>query len=245
MKKNTMMRLASVLLVCVLLTTSVISGTFAKYSTSVESSDSARVAYWGFQSSNSIDLNGLFAAMYTNVDAQNDKDVIAPGTSGSATFAFAYDETVKANDSDLSMTGPEVAYDFTITVEASCDEYILNNKNIVWKLDDAGVELTWAQLIAKIVELSGATSVTANENGTTTATVRYSAGQLPTEFATDDTEHTIYWLWKYDGGTATYDHDNDPNTAALTQDQYDTLMGNMAEMDDVSIKITITATQAD
>ena len=48
MKKNRMMRLASVLLVCVLLTTSVISGTFAKYVTSVESTDEARVANWGF-----------------------------------------------------------------------------------------------------------------------------------------------------------------------------------------------------
>ena len=31
MKKNKMMRLAAILLVCVLMTTSVISGTFAKY----------------------------------------------------------------------------------------------------------------------------------------------------------------------------------------------------------------------
>ena len=64
MKKNRMMRLASILLVCVLLTTSVISGTFAKYTTSVSSEDKARVAYWGFQSSNSMDISGLFVATY-------------------------------------------------------------------------------------------------------------------------------------------------------------------------------------
>ena len=47
MKKNKMMRVASILLVAVLLTTSVISGTFAKYVTSGEASDSARVAKFG------------------------------------------------------------------------------------------------------------------------------------------------------------------------------------------------------
>ena len=47
MKKNKMMRLASALLVAVLLTTSIISGTFAKYVTSDSVADSARVAKFG------------------------------------------------------------------------------------------------------------------------------------------------------------------------------------------------------
>ena len=47
MKKNKMMRTASGLLVATLLTTSMISGTFAKYTTQDEASDSARVAKWG------------------------------------------------------------------------------------------------------------------------------------------------------------------------------------------------------
>lgn len=243
MKKNRMMRLASLMLVLVLMTSCVISGTFAKYTTSAESSDSARVAYWGFQSSNSLNLTGLFAATYDEgkVDSQNDKDVIAPGTKGSATFAFAYDESVKANGVDLTMTGPEVAYNFTIEVDGYCDEFIKNNKNIVWKLDDAGVELTWDQLIVAIAKLSGATSVTTSGTTTTTATLEYMPGQLPDAFTTADNTHTIYWEWKYDGGSATYT----VGDKTLDQDQYDTYMGNMAEMDDVSIKITITATQID
>ncbi|MFR0985955.1 MAG: hypothetical protein ACLSFZ_04975 [Frisingicoccus sp.] len=44
MKKNRMMRLASSLLVLTLLTTCVISGTFAKYTTQAGGSDTARVA---------------------------------------------------------------------------------------------------------------------------------------------------------------------------------------------------------
>ena len=47
MRKNKMMRLASALLVAVLLTTSVISGTYAKYITENTGSDEARVAKWG------------------------------------------------------------------------------------------------------------------------------------------------------------------------------------------------------
>lgn len=242
MKKNKMMRIASVLLVAVLLSTCAIFGTFAKYTTSVTSQDSARVAYWGFQSSNSIDITGLFAATYDNVKSQNVKDVVAPGTLGSASFAFAYDENVTVNGGAATMTGPEVAYDFTITVNASCDEMIQNNKNIVWKLDNAGVELTWNELIVKIVELSGATGVT-YDGTTSTATVRYQPGELPAAFTTADNIHTIYWEWKFEGGSATYDHDNNAVTPELTQDQYDTYMGNMEEMDDVSIEIIITATQ--
>ena len=231
MKKNKMMRLASVLLVLVLLTTSVISGTFAKYTTSASSEDSARVAYWGFQSSNTMDLSGLFAASYSNVKAQNVKDIMAPGTQGSAKFAFAYDESVKANGSDLTMTGPEVAYDFTVAVEASCDEMIKNNKNIVWKLDNNGqTELTWDELIAALKNLSG------DQSGTK----RYNPGELPAAFTTSDDTHTIYWEWKFEGAE-TYTVGDE----TLTQDEYDTYMGNMAEMDDVSIKITITATQVD
>ena len=47
MKKNFMMRAASVLLVAVMLTTCAISGTFAKYVTSDSGSDFARVAKFG------------------------------------------------------------------------------------------------------------------------------------------------------------------------------------------------------
>ena len=102
MKKNRMMRLASILLVLVLMTSSVVGGTFAKYTTSATSEDSARVANWGFERTNSMDLTNLFLGSYDNVASNNGDDVIAPGTSGSTSFQFAYDET--------NGTAPEVAY---------------------------------------------------------------------------------------------------------------------------------------
>lgn len=75
MKKNKMMRAASVLLVAVLLTTSIISGTFAKYVTSGDVSDSARVAKFGVTVTSS---GKLFDKTYFNVN--NDKSNLPGGT---------------------------------------------------------------------------------------------------------------------------------------------------------------------
>ena len=47
MKKNNMLRIASVLLVAVLLSTCAISGAFAKYTADADETESARVAKWG------------------------------------------------------------------------------------------------------------------------------------------------------------------------------------------------------
>lgn len=106
MKKNKMMRIASVLLVAVLLTTCAISGTFAKYITEKESTDTARVAKFGVDLAVTVD--GAFATEYdadttatdklgvaiakTVVASSTDSDnLVAPGTNGdlmaSATIA--------------------------------------------------------------------------------------------------------------------------------------------------------------
>ena len=87
MKKNRMMRLASVLLVCVLLTTSVISGTFAKYVTADTGSDKARVAKWG------VDINVAGTMFAETYESGNEtvatagamygvSKLVAPGTKG-------------------------------------------------------------------------------------------------------------------------------------------------------------------
>lgn len=68
MKKNKTMRIASVLLIAVLLTTCIISGTFAKYVTTGEASDEARVAKFG------VVVNGdgsLFSQTYKKVSNGN------------------------------------------------------------------------------------------------------------------------------------------------------------------------------
>lgn len=229
MRKNKMMRLASCLMVLVMLSTCMISGTFAKYTTSASSEDGARVAYWGFQASNEMDLDGLFADAYDNVDSVDDADVIAPGTSGNSTFTFAWDEDVSAYGKPVAVTGPEVAYTFAVDVTADCDELIKNNKNIQWKLDN-GKWGTWDELIASIKALAGDASGEAT----------YEPNTLPAAFTDKDDVHTISWQWIFTGND-TYTVDGE----TMTQDQYDTYMGNAAELDDCSINIAITATQVD
>lgn len=78
MKKNFMMRAASVLLVAVMLTTCAISGTFAKYVSEATGYDYARVAKWGV----TITANGdTFQTTYDGTVVSSDAtDVVAPGT---------------------------------------------------------------------------------------------------------------------------------------------------------------------
>ncbi|MBO4406467.1 MAG: hypothetical protein J5849_02095, partial [Clostridia bacterium] len=92
--KNKMMRIASVLMVAALLSTCVISGTFAKYVKSASAGDTARVAKFGVV----ITAEGeLFATEYDleeelltdasfehSVESSDEDKLVAPGTSGEA-----------------------------------------------------------------------------------------------------------------------------------------------------------------
>ena len=76
MKKNNTMRIASVLLIAVLLTTSIISGTFAKYVVSDERADEARVAIFGVKA---VANGTLFAKNYVQVADGNTPDYDGSG----------------------------------------------------------------------------------------------------------------------------------------------------------------------
>ena len=195
MKKNRMMRAASALLVAVLMTTCTISGTFAKYTTSVTSNDSARVAKWGFEPV-AMDITGLFSNVYdagaADYTVESAVDVIAPGTQGSAQFAFAYDEANGIN-------APEVDYTFKVeTTGSECDDTIKNNGSIQWKLD-SGEWGTWDAFIAAIEALDG------DED--------YEAGELPEKFGTADNTHTVYWRWVFTTGDASDMEDTEMGNA--------------------------------
>lgn len=228
-----MMRLASILLVLVLMTSSVVGGTFAKYTTSVSDSDEARVAKWGFTQT-SITLDDLFAKTYTLtakgnqgndgdsvVSSESGVDVIAPGTTGSAKFGFAF--------GGEGTSAPEVDYTFVVSTEDSvCDDKIKANTNIQWKLDSKEWG-TWDQMIADIQALDGEEF--------------FDAGELPTGFKeVGNNEHTISWQWIFE--TADDASTTDKNEMDI-QDKIDTEMGNMTELDDVKLVIKITATQVD
>lgn len=91
MKKNKAMRFASVLLVLTLLSTCVIGGIFAKYVTTGNGSDSARVAKFGVTvTANGDAFKKTYAAHDTGFTLEGNTvvstaDVVAPGTSGEMT----------------------------------------------------------------------------------------------------------------------------------------------------------------
>lgn len=96
MKKNKMMRLASGLLVAVLLTTCAISGTFAKYTTQDSASDSARVAKWGVTVAASGTLfNDTYTGtdhaitVQTNATVGTGDNLVAPGTVNAEGMTFS------------------------------------------------------------------------------------------------------------------------------------------------------------
>lgn len=278
MRKNRMMRLASGMLVLTIATTCAISGTFAKYTTSAEGSDSARVAYWGFNAS-SIEMSNLFTTSYKAGTETNDEDknkgiiptaentkvanngatvistekVIAPGTTNSATFGFTY-TGYSDSTKNTSIAAPEVAYNFTVSTEgSSCADDIKNNKNIVWSLDGTDytsdtTSTSWDKLLEAIAKLSGADSVTVDstDKNKVTATKKYDPNKLPTAFYGEDSNasasktHTVSWKWNFEDSANANKYDDNK-----TQDKFDTAMGNKITLDEVTLKITVTATQVD
>lgn len=214
MKKIKSMRAAVGIVVAALLTTCLIGGTFAKYTSGSSFEDGARVAYWGFEGEGEQELD-LFRSSYTHVESADEANVIAPGTSGSADFSFAF--------VGGSIEAPEVDYTFGITVTESCSADIKANPNIQFKLDDNAYG-SWDDMIADIKALSGDESGTKN----------YVAGTLPEEFATGAETHTISWQWLFT---------DTPETNA--QNAVDTAMGNKTSADSCSLKVSVTATQID
>lgn len=125
MKKNKILRLASVMLMLCLITTCAISGTFAKYTTSGSGSETARVAKWGVTFATVPgDLSTSYATTDTDHSAdittsvKADADVVAPGTSGKL-FGFQ------------TSGSPEVAFITTFSLDETATTLIFTNKKVV------------------------------------------------------------------------------------------------------------------
>lgn len=230
MKKNKMMRIASVLLIAVLMSTCAISGTFAKYVTSEGGSDSARIAKWGVnidvdsfalftEDYETDDANATFTGTYSVSSASNDRDkLLAPGTSGS----FA----------DIAITGtPEVAVDVAIvaTVEIS-DNWLVDGDFYcpitvtVGNATISGLDYTSAADFAAAIK-------TEIDN----KSKQYAPNQ---DLSAIDANFDISWEWAFES----------TETGANAQtDVKDTALGNAAVNADLSLSIglEITITQVD
>ena len=221
MKKNVMMRLASFLLVAVLISTSAISGTYAKYVTTASGEETARVAKWGVEvyvNALGDEVNGLFAKTYakdstTTIDttvSATDK-VVAPGTNNE-------DDAFK-----FSITGiPEVDVKVDVVVtEADKDVFLkqatglpkMTTGDTTDKFDLANdyypVKYTLTKGSTPVVE-----NVTLAELKTALEGISVAKVDANTDLGTTFGEYEISWKWDYDG--------------ANTIDDADTLLGDLA-----------------
>ena len=220
MKKNVMMRVASVLLICVLLTSSVISGTFAKYVTVGSGSDSARVAKWGVTITAQGDAFAKEYASetdgYTANTVISEAKVVAPGTKGSL--------------SEMNVQGtPEVAVRVTYAAELTLAGWQLADSTVYcpivfivegtkYSMEGFGGAYTYTDLDEFIEAVEGAIAACSKD---------YPANQAIT-MGSD--APSISWEWAYESG-----HDSE-----------DTYLGNQASIGNaptITLAITTTATQ--
>lgn len=223
MKKNKFLKLASGLLVLCLLTTCVISTTFAKYVTEDSASDTARVAKWGVQIAVQADA---FATEYdatTNVEDESHQviaktvissttdNLVAPGTNGTlATATITGTPEVAVNVTkvaNLTLTGWEVDVtdDSTVNPTYYCP--------IVITID--GVEYKGTSY-SSMADFESAVEGALNSN------INY----VPKTDLADS--HTITWAWAFAG-----------------EDVKDTALGDAATAATISFEFSITATQID
>lgn len=178
MKTNKFLRIASVLLIAVLLSTCVISGTFAKYISTASGNDTARVAKWDitvegeklaventdivfdlFSTVGDYDANPEDKADDADVINGTGENIIAPGTEGSFQFDIVNNSEVNAK--------------YTIELEET------NGAGIPLQYSVDGT--TWKDSIAELA-MEDLTNV---------------------DIAMTDGEDTqvVYWRWVFEGTT--------------------------------------------
>ncbi len=262
MRKNKMLRMASALLVMVLLTTSVVGGTFAKYTTQSTAEDTARVAKWGVAFEAHSDLfktsyNGTATnnAIATVKSSDTTNKLVAPGTEG--------------DGFSIKTTGiPEVSYNVTIKLDAT------NAKVPTLKYTPtSGTEATYEPVKfsvyngdTKIKDDMSLSDLTNAFNGSNVI-YKYDVskgkyyidsdldGSLEDTAVDTGPEIKIKWNWAFETGT--------DDSAKALNDKLDTFLGNQAAnagstfptdvgtltTDSVSTKVnlswTMTATQID
>ena len=236
MKKNKMMRLASSLLVAVLLTSSVISGTFAKYVTEGSNEDSARVAKFGVAV---VATGNLFDTTYKKatentpgegaddsdsvrmtVESSNSEKVVAPGTKN--------DQGLK-----IQVTGtPEVDVIIDVEVETSSDIYLEDYKPLKYSLHQTSYTSNEGYLVKNGTLDDVVTALNGLNNQ------HFDANQnLDTVFGT----LTLTWEWAYE-----VDEESDKYDTLLGDIQADSAKG--ASYDyclNTGIKFKVTVTQED
>lgn len=231
MEKNRMMRLASALLILTLLTTCMISGTFAKYTTQATGKDTARVAKWGVTvnvtsdlfadayKDTSVEYNGITATVKASAENQN---IVAPGTTGTGlgvastgTPEVSYEMKIKLNDTTAKM--PSLKYTPKDATDASIYEpvkfSVLNDTTLIkgdMTLADLITLFDGTKAIYKYNVADGKYYVDSNGDGIIDTTTGLNA--CP--------NIQIKWEWAFESGA-------DGDAKALNN-ELDTILGKLA-----------------
>lgn len=229
MKTNKMLRISAILLVLTLLSTCVISGTFAKYTTEAKTKDKARVAKWGIELVVKGD-NTLYDDTKTGDEvaslAVKANDLAAPGT---------YQKLATV---ELSGT-PEVKYAIKVVTSLELSNWVLQDGTteycpLIFTVD--GKTITMDGTVIKTVdELEEAVenAIIASITGLTESEVEggaydkvYDAGVAVPESINSV---LIDWRWNFDDG-------NNVN---------DTVLGNAAKAATIKFDLDVSVTQID
>ena len=227
MKKNRMMRLASVLLVLTLLSTSVISGTFAKYVTSDTASDTARVAKFGVVVSAS---GSLFGKDYVQKDDGN-----TPGTGANLTVVSSDTNKLvapgtKSSDAGLTfaVTGtPEVKVEVKVAVTDVKDVFLRAKTGLpnmttgnATDMFDNGADYYPVKYTLTQTTAGGSITPLVSDGKLTEVVTKLEALSTTYDANTNlaDAVGTLKLTWEWD-----FD-----NSGAGTYDRQDTLLGDLA-----------------
>ena len=234
MKKNKMMRNTAALGVAVLLTASVLSGTLAKYTTSVTGKDEARVAKFGVVITES---GAMFADEYetddTSVIGTIAKSVVTSGKTGDAVVApGTTGELVNATISGTPEVAVRVQYEPTLTLTGWKAEDNSEYCPIVITVGDKTYGLTGMKDINGIAVTNAANSVAELKTTVENDIKAYSKSYAPnTDLSTIGTNGYVHASW---------------NWAFENDDEKDTYLGKLAadadESNDSKIELALKTT---
>ena len=231
MNRNRLMKASAFLLVSTMATSCFVGSTFAKYVSEGEGEDSARVAKWGVE----VTVTGDgFKTTYGKEDPEpnvgdtvissNEEKVVAPGTKGTfggVKISGKPEVAVKVQTTaTVDLSGWNVADDgeFYCPLVFTVGNTTINGLD--YSRSTAGGEASFESAIKDAIQKA--------------TTKELEAG---TDLSTVGEDITYSWEWPFEGGTG---------SAAIQDDELDTLLGDNAADGDTSndptIKITVKTT---
>ncbi len=226
MKRSTL-RIATLMLALTLITSCFVGGTFAKYVTSANGADNARVAKWGVTASitggafaTSYDIEDDNSKLELAVESSTEDKLVAPGTEGTFT--------------GVALAGtPETAVNVTKTATVSLTDWIVNvDADGDDKLDG---EKFYCPIVVTINEtdISGLDYTSADDfKDAIVGAIEAANGEYEpnTNLASITGMNGNYdWEWAFENNS----------------DLEDTALGDKATLDTISIKVEVSVTQID